>query len=187
LGLTLFAYPRFGYFHLIPLISFLSIFFGQNLVNLSKTKSILKLIAIFGFIGISVFFVNYLKTAFTKEIRFFEKDIFTSAAYIKNITTSGEMLYIQNGPDQIYSITGRLPIKPWADEFPWYLEDSRLQQKVVDSLKVLKPKFILFKPYDTGKKYETGVYRPELINDYIDSNYILKERISDQLWLKVQK
>lgn len=78
-------------------------------------------------------------------------------------------------------------MKPWADEFPWYLEDSNIQNRVIDALKKENPKIILFQPYSHGSKFDLGAYRPQKIADYLDDNYQSVRKITDNLILKVRK
>ncbi|KKR58851.1 MAG: hypothetical protein UU05_C0001G0027 [Candidatus Curtissbacteria bacterium GW2011_GWA1_40_47] len=185
--LVLFAYPRFDYFHLIPSLTVLSLTFPDNLKSLKKTKLAIRSIFTLSLIFLIVFTIRYLKNNWTQEVRFFEKDIAGAALTLSKNTNPGDSIYIQNGPDQILALSGRLPPKPWADEFPWYLEIPDLQKKVIDGIEKQNSKFIIFKPYDVGPRYELGVYRPREIADYLDANYKNLVQISDTLWFKVRK
>ena len=120
--LILFAYPRFDYFHLIPSLSILSLAAAQNFKLFFKSNKPVQIIFIASFLFLSVFTIRYITKNWTKEVRFFEKDIFQTASILEKITTPQDSVYIQNGPDQLLPLTQRTPPKPWADEFPWYLE-----------------------------------------------------------------
>ena len=185
--LTLFAYPRFDYFHLIPSLAILSLAFGQNLKSFLKSKVVVQSVFALGLIFLILFTIRYFKNNWTQEVRFFEKDIIKAASTLNKITNPDDSIYIQNGPDQLLALSNRLPSKPWADEFPWYLEIPGLQEKVVEGIEKRDPKFIIFKPYDKGPKYELGAYRPEEIAGYLEENYQNLTQVSDTLWLKVRK
>ena len=185
--LTLFAYPRFDYFHLIPSLSILSIASYENLKLFASFKNKAVLISLIGLLILTVFTLKYFSKNWTQEVRFFERDIMTTSLFINKITNSDEPIYIQNGPDQILPLATRLPLKPWADEFPWYLEIPKVQDRIIDGLKVQHPRFILFKPYESGSQYQIGAYRPKKLADYIDQNYQDFVQINHSFWLKIKK
>lgn len=186
--LLLFAYPRFDYFHLIPSLSILSLLAGENIKNaLSSKNSILKAVFFFSLIFLLVITIRFILKNQIYETRFFERDIYTAASFIERITDQKDLIYIQNGPDQIMPIAQRLPPKPWADEFPWYLEIPQVQERIIKGLIESNPGFIIYKPYDIGNKYKLGVYRPTEIASYIEKNYKDVIKITDTLWLRQKK
>ncbi|OGD91423.1 hypothetical protein A3D81_01330 [Candidatus Curtissbacteria bacterium RIFCSPHIGHO2_02_FULL_40_17] len=181
--LLLFAYPRFDYFHLIPALAVLSLALPKN-VELIKTSNQKLVIFAVSFMLLLAFTARYFQRNWTGEIRFFEKEIFESAQIIQKINPGPDPIYVQNGPDQILPFAKKLPPKPWVDEFPWYLESSSQQQKIVEGLRRQNPEFVVFKPYLEEGMYELGTYKPELIASYIEDNYKDFVQISDSLWLK---
>lgn len=184
LSLLLFAYPRFDYFHLIPSLSLLSLSVGENITFLKKVNMPIKIISLMSLVFLTIFTARYLSRNWTQEVRFFEHDIFSSSIVIQKITKKNESIYIQNGPDQILPLSGRLPTKPWADDFPWYLEINNTQGKVLEGLEDQNPKYIISKPFEQGEKFGLASYRPTKIADFIDSHYHNVIQISDTLWLK---
>ncbi len=183
--LVAFAY-RFDFFHLIPSLSILSLAAGINLKYLSKASRWLYFLLIPGLI-VTTFCVRYIFLNWQQPIRFFEQNILTSAKLLEIVDWDNQPVYIQNGPDQLLPLAGRLPIKPWADEFPWYLERGGMQERIVSAMETHRPQFIVYKPYGNKGKYDLGSYRPAEIADYIDQNYINLTRINDNLWLKIKK
>jgi hypothetical protein len=153
----------------------------------SKSKNLVKFIFIISLVFLAIFTIRYSIKNWTREVRFFEKEIFSSADFLKNITSTYETVYIQNGPDQLLPLAERLPQKPWADEFPWYLELGDLQDRIVQAIQVEKPRYIIFKPYQEGTQYGIGSYQPDKISGYLDENYRNLNQISDTLWLKVRR
>lgn len=187
--LLLFAYPRFDYFHLIPALAVLSLAVGANFNKIyfnQKTSASVSAISVISILILSFFTARYLSRNWTSEVRFFEKGIYQTADLIRTVTSESETIYIQNGPDQILPLAGRLPTKPWADEFPWYLEVSETQDKVLDGIKSANPRVIIFKPYEQGPEFEIGAYRPQKIAGFLDANYQNSLQISDY-WLKTRK
>lgn len=185
--LLIFAYPRFDYFHLIPSLAVLSLLAGFVFETIKKLRFPVKIISIFLSFFIFIFFARYSINNWTKEVRFFEKDIQKTAVFLQKNTKVTEPLYIQNGPDQLFVLAQRLPTKPWADEFPWYLELQGIQEKIVKSLAISPPRFIIYKSYDLGSQYEIGAYKPQKISSFIETNYKDFVQISDTLWLKIKK
>lgn len=183
--LLLSAFPRFDYFHLIPSFSILSILASTLKFNFNKNK-IIAPISISSIVLFSIFSLRFYQRNWNNNIRFFEEDIQTAATLIKFIEPSGA-IYIQNGPDQIYPLSSTLPVKPWVDEFPWYLEKSDLQDRVVEALKRENPKILLLQPYSQTSAFGLGSYRPKKIADYLDQNYITIQKITNNLELKKNK
>lgn len=184
LVLVLFAYPRFDFFHLIPALAVSSILFGQKLRTLSKASSYIKLTFLLLVFLLATYTARYILKNNTTEIRFFEAEITGAASFLELTTDKKDPIYVQNGPDQILPLASRLPVKPWADEFPWYLENTTLQSTIVSSMISDNPKFIVFKPYNKGAKYDLGVYRPIEIADYLDRKYADYAQISKNIWIK---
>ena len=121
-----------------------------------------------------------------QNVRFFEPEIFTAAKHLSDNIHADNLVYIQNGPDQLLPLAKRLPPKPWVDELPWYLEIGNVQQKVLSGIEKENPAFIVYKPYSRGERYALGVYRPQKIADYLDNNYYNSVQISQDLWLKTK-
>lgn len=184
LPVALFAYPRFDYFHLIAYLAIIAIALGiqlKSLKNLELKQLYLPIIAI-GLL--SIFTIHYFQNNWLTEIRFFEPDIQSSAHLLSIVTSPQEKIYIQNGPDQLLPLSKRLPIKPWAIQFPWYFEVSSLQSRTISAIESQKPQFIVYKPYEGKEKYALGSYMPSILVTYLDTNYINQIQISDTLWLK---
>ena len=187
LPMLAFAYPRFDYFHLIPALSILSFNVGENLKFFKLSKFSTKIVVLFALVFLFVFTTKYIRSNRTWQVRFFEQDIHSAAIFMSKVTQPDEPIYIQNGPDQILPIAGRLPTKPWADEFPWYLEIEGLQEKVIQGVENQNPKYVIFKPYEQKDNYEIGSYRPQILANYLDENYRNHFQINESLWLKIKK
>ncbi len=186
LSSTLFAYPRFDYFHLIPSLAILSLVAGEIILINIKNKNGGKILFLSSFIILSIFSYKYFKSNWTQEIRFFEANIQSSATFLSLVTSPDDKIYMQNAPDQLYPLSKRLPPKPWVDEFPWYLELNDYQKEVVDGINSSNTKFVVFKPYEIKKEFDLGTYKPALIASYINANYKDYIKISETLWLKVK-
>lgn len=185
--LILFAYPRFDYFHMIPALAALAIFFGLNFEYLKKSNVTIKGVFLLALIFLSLFTFRYFQNHWHKEIRFFERDIFKNARVIDLLVEKDDKVYLQNAPDQLLPLSGTLPIKPWADDFTWYLEVSNLQDRIVNSLETDKPRYIIFQPYVEAGKYGLGSYKPERIVNHIGQNYIEYKMISPEFVIKKRK
>lgn len=183
----LFAYPRFDFFHLIPFIALYSFVISDLLINVSKNRIVTNSLLLIAVSILSLFAVQYLYKNWTHEVRFFEKQITDTAQLISQISAPSQPLYIQNGPDQILPLSNRLPVKPWADEFPWYLEIKGQQEKIVNALASQSPRFIIYKPYESKDIYEIGSYQPGLITSFIDNNYQNFMTIADTYWIRTKK
>jgi len=185
--LILFAYPRFDYFHLVPALAVIAVVFGPNFEYLKKSVIHVKGFFLLALIFLGLFTFRYFQNHWHKEVRFFEQEVLKNARVVDLIAEEGKTVYLQNAPDQLLSLSGTLPPKPWADDFPWYLEVPNLQKKVVDNLEKDKPRYIIFQPYFEGEKYGLGSYRPDDIADYIDNNYVNFAQIDHDLYFKARK
>ncbi|EKD90019.1 MAG: hypothetical protein ACD_32C00086G0001, partial [uncultured bacterium] len=117
LPLIMFAYPRFDYFHLIPYLAIVAVSLGVHLKGLRVNHVLLPI----GFLFLlSIFAIHQYRLFWDKPIRFFERDVLTAASLIEAVTPQNGIIYIQNGPDQLLPLSGRLSVKPWAIQFPWY-------------------------------------------------------------------
>lgn len=183
---TLFAYPRFDYFHLIPALAILSLIAGENFFIQFNSKTASRILLFTSLVVLSTFTYKYFISNWTQEIRFFETDIASSATFLSLVTNPDDLIYIQNGPDQLLPLSKRLPPKPWVDEFPWYLEINNGQKKVADGINNSDAKFIVYKPYENKKEFDLGTYKPVTIANYINDNYHNYIKISDSLWLKIK-
>lgn len=176
LSLFLFAYPRFDYFHLVPALAVISLVFGQTLKSL---KSSLKII-LFSFLTflLSILFINRFQNSFLEETRFFEKDIMISSQQISKEVYSEKLVFLQNAPDQLLPLASLIPTKPWADDFPWYMEVNNIQTQVLAGLEKQNPKVIISSPYIKGETYGLGVYRPVKIVEFIEKNFKKEKEIN---------
>src|SRR3989344_4172288 len=184
--LILFAYPRFDYFHLIPALAAIAIVFGQNLEHFRKSSIAVKGAFLLSLIFLCLFTFRHLNNNWQKEIRFFEQDVLKNARVINLIAGEDKEVYLQNATDQLLVLSNTVPPRPWADDFPWYLEIQNLQDKVISGLEQDKPRYIIFQPYLKGEKYGLGSYRPDDIADYIDNNYVNFAQIDHDLYLKAR-
>ena len=181
-ALLIFAYPRFDYFHLVPALAALALSFD---VSSFKKGSRLKITLMsVSLIYLLIFSARQYLNSWGKEVRFFESDIKQSAKILTKYIPPNEKVYIQNGPDQILPLSGRLPPKPWADEFPWYLEINGVQNRVIEGIENQNAKYVVFQPYLIGSQFILGSYRPKIIADYLESNYKNFTPLSRDLWLK---
>ena len=185
LPLLFFAYPRFDYFHLVAYLGAVAVALGVQL-RLPKASELKKMYIPTGIVLIVlvIFSIHYFRKNWRAETRFFEPDIQSAAYLLKIVTSPEDRVYIQNGPDQLLPLSGRLPIKPWAIQFPWYFEIGDLQARTVSALESQKPQFIVYKPYEGKEEYSLGSYKPSTLAAYLDANYVNQIQISDSLWLK---
>ena len=187
LVLLMFAYPRFDYFHLIPALSVLSLSVGPTVNFLGKSKFQVSVVTGLFFIFISLFTLRYYLNNWTDEVRFFEREILDSASSLKEMTRPNQIVYIQNGPDQLFPLATVQPPKPWADEFSWYLELAGMQDKIVTAIQKEQPRIAVYQPYGNEGRYELGSYRPNLIANYLEEYYQNSKKLSDSLWVKIPK
>lgn len=92
---AVFAFPRFGYFHLVASLPFFAIIAAYFLKN--KIVKVAYLVILF------VLLFNFVKLNSPFSVRFFSKET-----------------YQKNSALDKYFMKNKLPDKPWIDNFPWY-------------------------------------------------------------------
>ncbi len=171
----MFCLPRWGVFHLQPAVAFLSLLAPPAIFAFKKKQGFLKIFSSFLFV---LFLLNTAILGYRKIIlnwhkteRFFDPNTQEIAHWIKENTLETDRIFVFNSEENIYFLSKRLPPQPWAINFPWYLELPGLQERIIQGLKLEKPKYIIFQPFLSGEKFEVGSYQPTLLTEYIFSNY----------------
>lgn len=179
-----FSFPRFAYFHLQPVIPFISLiialFIDKTVKNrplFVKTYMLLLLIIIIYFLG----------KGFGLEPRFYDKQTIRTAFLLHDILPEQEKVYFYNLSSQYFVIADLLPVKPWVDTFPWYLETNFLQDKIIEGIKTQKIHHIIHKQFGHEGSYIAGSYKPVKIDEYINSNFVYSKKLTDDLWLLTKK
>lgn len=177
--LLLFAFPRFSYFHLQPVLAFISISAAYALQKLVKEK---KLIIAAGYLSavLLIFVYFFLKLA-NQEPRFFDKNTLKIASVLHNKLSGKGYIYFYNLSSEYFVMADLLPAKPWVDTFPWYLEVNGLQDKIVSKLKQDNIEYVVSRDFGKEGRYIPGSYRPSEINQYIQTNFIPYEKITNDI------
>lgn len=175
----LIVYPRLTFFHLQPTLIFLIIALSLIIHHLIKFKTITLLIV--AAVYLIVAWTSYQPK--TEEIRFYgPTEIFWSHFLNQNLKPS-ERVYLLGLNSSLYVYSNRLPPKGWLDNFGWYLEIPGVQDKFIANLKLDPPKLILRKVPTSGNWFDLGVYQPQKIVEYIESNYIKIKQLGEiEVW-----
>ncbi len=172
----LLAVPRFAYFHLIPSAAIASL-----LVPSLKFPKPFKLYRVGYALVVSVLAFVFITNNWQKPTRFFEPNVLTAQQQIVQTIDDQQGVYFYNVPSQYFVLTNILPIKPWVDTFPWYLEVPGVQQQIIESLE--KTHYIVSAPFQNEGRFIPGSYKPSLIDAYIKQHFKLQMEISPQLLL----
>lgn len=178
IGSFMSIFPRWGLFHLIPFLAILSVISASYLTPILKNKLL--------FLGVVVIWLTVVIRQdirfFNKSIRFFEPEVYSTASKIKGL---GESLYLFNGPDQIYPITGGVPmVKPYVQNFAWYMEYDSIQNRLIKSLAVQKIRLVVYQNTEEPGNYSVGHYQPKILMNYINLNYHFKEMLDGLMVLE---
>lgn len=186
LGSSLFILPRWGLFHLQPALAFAGILMGKIIYSFFKTSSgKVKLLFFLPILLISfVFELRFLTYNWHQEIRFFEKPVNQQSTWLKNHTDSQNLVFNLNGPDVIYFLADRQPIKPFVENFSWFYETTDLKTRVLKSLKENQPEVIVYREPQKGPVLAVGVYQPEEIFEWLLKNYHPYSKIGDVQFFK---
>jgi len=157
------VYPRFSFFHLQLSIAFCAILYG---VFLSKFKFPYVLCTLY-FVLIAVFIVKPAIGDWQKETRFWENEEIKAAEIITNNTQPDDLVYLLGPQSSLYVFSGRLPPKPWTDNYIWYLEIPGIQEEIIKRWNSNKPEIVFTSRIQEGGWYDLGTYRPQKIVDWI--------------------
>ena len=163
------VYPRFSFFHFQLGIAFCAIFYG---LFFSKFKFSLILHSTFYILLFILICLPVLKSDWGKEARFWGKEEERIAEIIKDETKTGDLVYLLGPQSGLYVLSGRLPPKPWTDNFVWYLEIPGVQEEIIKRWEGNKPVVVFTNNIQQGNWYDLGTYRPQKIVDWIRNEKI---------------
>ena len=160
------VYPRFSFFHFQIELAFISIIFGLTLSMFKQGKFFYFLCALY-LILVTIFVVRPGLRDWGKETRFWGNEEEKMAEVIKDKTKTGDLIYLLGPQSGLYVLAGRLPPKPWTDNYVWYLEIPGVQDGIIKGWEVNKPKIVFTNNIQEGNWYDLGTYRPQKIVDWI--------------------
>ena len=162
-------YPRFSFFHFQPGLAFIAIFYG---VFLSRVRFFYMLHATYYILLFVLICLPVLKTDWQKEARFWGKEEIKTAGIISQKTNPKDLIYLLGPQSGLYVFSGRLPPKPWTDNYVWYLEIPGIQEGIIKMWKENKPEIVFTNNIQAGNWYDLGTYRPQKIVDWIRNEKI---------------
>lgn len=174
------AFPRWELFHFQPALPFLAFLGGLAITQIKKDQMILKII-VASYLFANLFLVsNFAIKEWGGGTRFFEPEVNRLAAYVKEKVEIDEKIYILNAWDSVYAWSNTLPAeRPWVPHLAWYMELPGIQEDIVQSLDIVRPKLILQGEY---AEVGLGAYKPTLVDDFIQENYELSDNIGNYLF-----
>lgn len=181
-----FVYPRFAYFHLQPALAFFIIFLvlGYSTVSTPNKKWI------FGvyFVVVLVLFSRWFVKNKNLPVRFFEPQVYETAAQLNKMIPHNSSVFFYNDMGNVMVAGGFVPPKPWAYTFPWYMEIPGLQERMIAGMMEARTEWIVFSAFGNEGIRVPGSYVPLSLNRYVEANYEVHTKLTDQLFLlKVKK
>ena len=173
---SILVYPRFSFFHFQLGIAFCAIFYG---VFFSKVKLSFILHSTFYILLFVLISLPVLKSDWGKEARFWGKEEENVAEVIKDKTKTDDLVYLLGPQSGLYVLAGRLPPKPWTDNFAWYLEIPGIQEEIIKRWDSNKPEMVFTNNIQEGNWYDLGIYRPQKIVDWIKKEKIKQIVLSE--------
>lgn len=168
------VFPRFGLFHFLPAIPFLSIGISlvvqdvlENKIKKNKTFVILLL-----FLS-AVFILRSVSRNISSETRFYDEKTQQVSQVVTELTSNNQQIYVINYWDNLYALTKRLPaVKPLIPYLPWYLKYDNLGDFVALEVRANLPEVIVIGP--AGEEYDN-----DFMNETINKYYYLHTKIDD--------
>lgn len=179
----LFIFPRFGLFHLQPALAFASLSLAASLQSIKLRSYTFKLFAIGYLLLAGLIWVRQIKLYWHQPTRFFEPEILAMAQKISTLTQPNRPVFMLNAPDQLLFLSNRLPTKPWAITFPWYLELPGMQQRFINAVTDQQVPAVVFSPYKHQDQFTPGSYRPTDLDNFIKTNFTQEVKLADNIYL----
>lgn len=172
-------YPRLVFFHLQPVLAFLVIGYLQIFLILKgNLKKAFLLLILFSFILAT--YILSRNFSFTPSTRFYDESDKKTSQVIQS-TVSDKKVFLLGLYSSYYVYSDTLPPKPWVDNFGWYFEVPRVQEKVISGLSSERTEFVFIKKAEHNNWYEIGTYQPQKVMDFIKENYELNDVINSEV------
>lgn len=176
----MFVFPRFAYFHIQPALPFFIIYLVYLLNNINfKNRKQIMVIYLFG-VGLLLVKLNPSNSA--AVVRFFEPQVYEEAQSLRKIVPENSTVFFYNDMGNVMVASKFVPPKPWAYNFPWYMDIPGLQEKIIEGMKFQDTKFIIYSPLGNEGERIPGSYKPKLLHSYIMNNF---EEISSTETFKI--
>ena len=173
---SILVYPRFSFFHFQLSIALAAISYG---IFLSKFKFPYILHTTYYILLFVLVCLPVLKSDWGKETRFWGKEEEKTAEIIKKNTKPSDLVYLLGPHSGLYVLSNRLPPKPWADNYIWYLEVPGVQEEIIKRWEGNISKIVFTNNVQEGNWYDLGTYRPQKIVDWIKKEKIETWKIED--------
>ena len=100
---------------------------------------------------------------------------------IEEVIPKDSQVFYLNVSSEYFVNSSYLPLKPWADTFPWYYETFNLQQITISNFEKTNIEYVVYRKPNNEGKFIPGSYLPEQVNQYIQNNYQYFVKIDDSI------
>ena len=174
--------PRFSYFHLQPMIGIYSIFISGFVLPKGRLFLLLIPFAIF----LYIFKQNVM--LLNLPPRFYDAALQEFSDLVDQNVSKGQKLYLLGPNSLVYVLAGRIPAKPWIENYVWHFEVPGMQEKMLAGWKLDPPDVVVWSDSKPGNWFDIGTYEPREITDWIRKNYIRSKELETGIWLwRLQK
>ena len=174
------VYPRFSFFHLQSTLAFSAVFYGFLIVQLPKKLQAVSVVLI-GLIYILIW--PQIRLEWGSETRFYAREDQKLAQDISRINSKKDKVFLQGLHSSLYSMSGQVPPKPWADNFGWYFEIPGVQEDTINRWAQNPPEVILWRTPNNGNWFDLGTYQPSKIVNWIEENYFRDKELRPGVWV----
>lgn len=172
------SFPRFSYFHLQPALAVYVLILSLGFLKIPKKYNFLRLLIFLSIFGGFILWNRIIPLAWDKAPRFYGPEEIDLGQRMKDLVGTEDKIYMIGSYSSVYVYANRLPPKPWYDNFVWYFEIPGIQEKQIEGLEKIRPKYILRQLPEPGQWYELGTYQPQKIVEYLKLNYNLEGEFS---------
>lgn len=181
-----FLVPRFDYFHLQPLLPFFVLYLGILVTKIKITQVVRASFWIY-LVAVSAIIVRYTIKNLWQPVRFFEPSVMTTAKILSSTITKDEPVMFYNTTANYFVTAKLLPMKPWVDNFPWYMELPGVQENIIMALKDGTVRQVVFTQPTNNGNWELGTYVPAKLDQYVKDTYVVREAIEENIILLKKK
>lgn len=175
------AFPRWELFHFQPGLPFLAMALAMFILERRRLGRIAAFLLVLYLVGLAALAGKTIMRNWRQPDRFLEPSVLKTAEYIKKNTQPNDKIFILNSWDSLYALSDRLPSsKPLIPQLSWYFSQPKVEESVVNSLRMDPPALVVMSLYSQGG---LSSYKPKLLTDYLFKYYEITDSINNNFFV----
>lgn len=166
-------YPRFSFFHFQLSLAFVAILYSM--------------VSVYSVALVSILSILFFAKGYRQEARFWNIDDIDLGNVISRQVDKDEIVFFLGLPSNYYVLSGRVPPKPWLDNYGWYFEVPGVSESTINRWEQNMPTKIIWQAPSVGNWFDLGTYQPKKVTEWIVANYNRLWEVKSGIWLWEKK